>query len=93
MESTGCEGCFNISVENIYIYLHVYINIIIYLKYKHNIFFLNIYIHACMCIYIYIINIHCIHTLCKEKLLFWMRLIIISRLTELVLMHLTIKYD
>ncbi len=40
-----------------------------------------------MCIYIHIINIHSTHThthiLCKQKLLFWMQLIAINRLTAL----------
>ncbi len=40
-----------------------------------------------MCIYIYIINIHSTHiytVLRKQKLLFWMRLIAINRLTALI---------
>ncbi len=62
-------------------YLHIFT--CIYLIYKHNSLE---YIHACMCIYIYIINIHSTHThiLCEEKLLFWMRLITINRLTALI---------
>jgi len=41
------------------------------------------YIHACVCIYIYKLIIHT-HILCKHKLLFWMRLITINRLTDLI---------
>ncbi len=42
-----------------------------------------------MCVYLYIDNkyIH-IHILCKQKLLFWMRLIVINRLTALIRIHL-----
>ncbi len=34
-----------------------------------------------MYLYIHMINIHSTHTLCKQKLLFWMWLIMINRLT------------
>ncbi len=37
--------------------------------YKHNIFFLNIYMHMC------VFTAHT-HILCKQKPLFWMRLIV-----------------
>ncbi len=39
-----------------------------------------------VCLYIYIINIHSTHSyiLCKQKLLFWMRLITINHLTALI---------
>ncbi len=45
------------------------------------------YIHACVCIYIYIINIHSTHTSCKQRLLLWMWLIAINRLTALIHTH------
>ncbi len=35
-------------------------------------------------IYIYLINIHSIHMLCKQKLVFWMRLIAINHLTAFI---------
>ncbi len=35
-------------------------------------------------IYIYIYNKQYTHLLCKEKLLFWMRLIVINRLKALI---------
>ncbi len=41
-------------------------------------------------IYIYIINVHSTvhtHILCKQKLLFWMRLIEINRSTALIYVH------
>ncbi len=52
---------------------------------------INIYMEKhgnihCVYIYIYIISIHSIHILCKQKPLFWMRLIVINRLTTLVKM-------
>ncbi len=38
----------------------------------------------CVCIYIYILNKHSTHTyIMQQKLLFWMRLISINRLTAL----------
>uniref|UniRef100_A0A9J7WYH6 Uncharacterized protein n=1 Tax=Cyprinus carpio carpio TaxID=630221 RepID=A0A9J7WYH6_CYPCA len=49
--------------------------------------------HVFVYIYIYIINIHSTHThthiyiLCKEKLLFWMRLITINHLTAIKTIH------
>ncbi len=43
-----------------------------------------------VCIYIYIINMHSTHTLCKQKLLFWMWLITINRLTALIRIRLKI---
>jgi len=47
------------------------------------------YIHACVCIYIYKLIIHTTHTniLCKHKLLFWMRLIVINRCPSLLYTH------
>ncbi len=47
-------------------------------------YFPNI-LYVCVFIYIYIIHIHSTHThiLCKQKLLFWMGLIAIHRLTAL----------
>ncbi len=58
---------------------------------------INIYIHvnifkmyiACVCIFIYIINIHSdsTHIYYVNKLLFWMRLIAIHRLTALIIIH------
>ncbi len=39
-----------------------------------------------MCIYIYIIHLHRTHIILKQ-LLFWMRLIVINRLTALVFLH------
>ncbi len=47
-----------------------------------------------MCIYIYIINIDSAlhtHILCKQKLLFWMRLITINHLTALILKYIQIE--
>ncbi len=52
----------------IYIYIYIYI---------------HTHTHACVCIYIYIIYTAHIHILCKQILLFWMRLIVINRLTAL----------
>ncbi len=45
-------------------------------------------LYVCVCVYIYIytvyiINIHSPH-ICKQELLFWMRLIAINRLTALI---------
>ncbi len=57
-----------------------------YILYKRNIF---CFIYACMSvylyiyIYIYIMNIHSTHTLRRQFVLFWMRLIAINRLTAL----------
>ncbi len=53
---------------------------------------LDIIYIVCVCIYIYIhiINVHSTvhtHILCKQKLLFWMRLIEINRLTALIYVH------
>ncbi len=48
-------------------------------SHPYSIYFENIcmYVHACVCLYIY-------SNICKQKLLFWMRLIVINRLTVLV---------
>ncbi len=43
--------------------------------------------YVCVFIYIDIINIHSTHTLCEQKLLFWIRLIAINRLTALVFIN------
>ncbi len=79
--------------ENISMYFHVYIYILIidiiykYFKCINLKFFLNIYMHV-LFLYIYII-IYTVHThiLCIQKLLFWMRLIAINRLTALIYIY------
>ncbi len=42
-------------------------------------------LYVCVFIYSNTINIYSTHILCKQKLLFWIRLIAINRLTALVL--------
>ncbi len=51
----------------------VTVTIIIYLIYINLTYFVQIY--TCMCVYLYIHNKYTkyTHTLCKQKLLFWMR--------------------
>ncbi len=67
-------------IFNIFIYDIIYLNINIYME-----IFSKYMLYVCL--YIYIINIHSthIHILCKQKLLFWMRLIVINRLTAQIL--------
>ncbi len=61
--------------------------------YKHNIFFLNIYMHVCVFIqYIHNKYTQYTHILCKQKLLFWMRLITINRLTAFILYYIILYY-
>ncbi len=50
-----------------------------YLIYKYSIFLTYIYMRVCVCVCVCIykiINIHSTHIFCKQKLLFWMRLIV-----------------
>ncbi len=62
---------YSIYFENIYMYIHLFTYIIY-------IFFFLKYIHACVCvIYIFNIWVVCfIYLLCKQKLLFWMWIIV-----------------
>ncbi len=85
-----------------YVYTQIHTHACIYLRYMFilNIFinYMNIHMHVnifkiytCIGVYLYIHNIHSTHRLCKQKLLFWMRLIAINRLTALK--HLTVAFD
>ncbi len=65
----------SIYFENVYMY-----TFILYL----NVFNINIqyFLNIIMRVFGFIINVHSMHTLCKQKLVFWMRF---NYLTELVI--------
>ncbi len=81
---------YSIYFENIYMYLQFILYINLFNIFKHNIFFSNIhiyiYIYICMFVYLYIHNKYTqyTHILRKQKLLFWMRLIVIKHLPAVI---------